>query len=645
MERTVIKVSSLSFLLLLSLFLFSFQLRADKAPELFYYAFGDKITLALVGGKYMVNAEPAFQELLKERFFFEDFSSKNDHISHLTLLKDERSTVEELLAYPQVKSVNAVYKTEEGLELSFSNEVILKYYSHVGKTERENIEKKFNLVKIQTSELCELHMLPKTSNTLRIANLLYETGLFEYAYPNFSSKIELYDNYLDGDPYFKYQIALRNTGQVLDQNYNYSGIPGADINAVGAWELIDNWNSSLSEVVVAVFDSGIPENHEDLPASRQLRLPGSNFGSGNVNDPSPRRDLYHGIACAGILAATRGNGKGIAGVAQNAKVMPVKWDDYSTDFQMAQGIGFASNNGAKIISNSWGISVPAVNYSPVIVDAIRYAIGRGVLVLFAAGNTAARMQNGSNGFVSFPANRDTLGFITVGASDRYDLQADYSPTGNYLDLVAPSHRRFQETISSDSGEMWTLDLPGDAGANVWNPGGSCSIPPYDNPDYNGTFGGTSFATPIVAGVAALVWGISPNIRAEDVQRILNFTADKIGPYVYSASAATNWLGRSVETGYGRVNAYRAVKATMHVDIYNKSFDNCITPRTNKHIYLEGVTLKTGAEFMGLSTKGITILPPFKAEAGSVLELYVMPEEDYGEYIYLFRDNEIIGIAE
>ena len=301
----------------------------------------------------------------------------------------------------------------------------------------------------------------------------------------------------------------------------------------------------------------------------------------NINDPSPTLNSNHGNACAGIIAATQDNNEGISGIAPNCMIMPIRIavseNQFATNAQVINAIRFAVFHGADILSNSWGFNgINPPNYIPAMVTAIQYAVtsgrgGKGCVVVFAAGNTAAHSHS-NNGYIEFPANVNIAGVLTVGASDRNDYQADYSPTGTgggsnnqVIDLVAPSHKAYPCYISGETFEMWSIDMPGEAGYNQWHDGLGCDVPPTIGEHlpssgtnylcYTGRFGGTSFACPVVAGVASLILSTNPNLHQQDVFNILTSSADKIGGYSYVN-------GISNETGYGRVNAYKALLATL-----------------------------------------------------------------------------------
>jgi len=136
---------------------------------------------------------------------------------------------------------------------------------------------------VKTTRIYQKLRVAKRRDALEIANKYYESGLVEFATPNFISYAELYQ-VIPNDPYFSSQVTLHNTGQVFTDGH--SGTNNADIDAPEAWEI----TTGKSDIIIAVLDQGVTSNHPDLPNSRQVRLSGSNFGDGNVNNPSPTND-------------------------------------------------------------------------------------------------------------------------------------------------------------------------------------------------------------------------------------------------------------------------------------------------------------------------------------------------------------------
>lgn len=343
-----------------------------------------------------------------------------------------------------------------------------------------------------------------------------------------------------------------------------------------AWSI----TKGVSDIKIAVIDKGVTSNHPDLPNTRQIRLPNSNFAAAedgsNPNDPSPSSvsPKNHGNGCAGIIGATHNN-EGVAGIAPNCKIMPIRIPESSVTLvqKCADAITFAKDNGADIISNSWGIKPTVVDSAdiPVIVNAIDSAAiygrnNKGCVITFAVGNTADRIK-GNTGYEYFPANGSCIKIITVGASDRNNEVANYSPDGPNLSVVAPSHKAYKKQISTEDFEVWTMDIPGATGDNpkdgVYLPSSGTNYSAY-----TGRFGGTSAASPQVAGVAALMLSVNPNLTAVQVKSIIEQTAREVGNYYYDPDLSSHPnKGWNSQMGYGLVDAYAAVKKAMDVDLY------------------------------------------------------------------------------
>jgi subtilisin family serine protease len=269
----------------------------------------------------------------------------------------------------------------------------------------------------------------------------------------------------------------------------------AQIQAVQAWNL----TTGRSNVVVAVLDSGINPAHPDL--SGQL-LPGYDFVN---NDPDPADDFGHGTAVSGVVVAAGNNRVGVAGVAYGCRVLPVKVIDasgFAAYSCLAQGIHYAVDQGARVVNISIVGSAP----SAALQDAMDYAWSNNVVIVAAAGNTADAAPQ-------YPAACDHV--ISVSATEPDDSLAGFSSYGSTVTLGAPG----------DS--IWTTQNHTDNLYGAWR--------------------GTSFASPLVAGVAALVASENPSLSNTQIVAILEQTADDIGA-----------VGYDPLFGYGRVNAFSAV---------------------------------------------------------------------------------------
>jgi serine protease len=540
----------------------------SQSGNLFYYAFDEKIELNPVQSKYTLE----FIEAEDEQFLEQNSITNTKIAEKVFEVSGNITEIQE--AGEGIYTVSPVFTTNDGLILRMKNEILLSWNENISENQKTNLENQYGLTLIKSTRLFNVY---KIMNPLAVSQLIYESGNAVFSYPVFLSKAELLD-YIPNDEYFSKQWYLNNTGQQV--NDGHSGTIDADINATEAWEI----TQGSSEIVIAIIDQGVTSNHPDLPNSRQVRLSGSNFDNTDglsEDNPSPISDENHGNACAGIAAAEMDNNEGIAGIAPNCKIMPIKipFGGSSTEYAKAEAITFAVDNGANVISNSWAYFSSNPNLFPVINIAIQDALDQGVVVIFGAGNTANHFD-GSNGYVAFPANANIDELITVGASDRNDEQSNYSPTSGKIDISAPSHSAYDHRIEGEAFNIWTIDIPGDNGYNPWF-SADWGLPAFNEikPStgtnhlaYTGRMGGTSASTAEVAGVAALILSVNPDLPVHLVNDILYTTADKVGEYDYEWDITNP--GHSKELGNGRLNAFKAVTSAQglmvkEIDLYTK----------------------------------------------------------------------------
>ena len=269
------------------------------------------------------------------------------------------------------------------------------------------------------------------------------------------------------------------------------------LGAPEAWE----HTTGSTDVVVAILDTGIDARHPDL----SRLLPGRDFtGSGSLKD-----SCGHGTHVAGIAAATLGNGKGVAGLAQ-VRVLPVKvlapgsGGGCTGSFSaIAQGITWAADQGADIISMSLGCSGCE---SQAVRDAVAHATRKGALVVAAAGNGGP-----CSNCVDFPATMAEV--LAVGCTTQKDSACSFGSSGPSVDLAAP----------------------GDKILSTY-PGGRYK-----------TLSGTSMSTPYVSAALALLMSASPGLTPAEARRYLEATAVDVDA-----------AGRDVRTGAGRIDVAAAM---------------------------------------------------------------------------------------
>jgi len=270
------------------------------------------------------------------------------------------------------------------------------------------------------------------------------------------------------------------------------------IEASGAWAT----TVGSSSVVVAVIDSGVRASHPDLGGKV---LQGYDFVN---NDNDANDDNGHGTAVAGITASSTNNGVGMAAVSWNSMILPVKvlGADGSGNYSaMANGITWAADNGARIINLSLG----GTSSSRTLQNAVNYAWNRNIILVAAAGN------NG-NSTPLYPAACNNV--VAVSATDSGDKRPSWSNYGSYVNVAAPG--------------VNILTLHGASSYAYWN--------------------GTSFSSPVTAGVVALMAAANPGLSNAGVVDALLKNSDDIGA-----------AGYDVYYGHGRVNARRAVAAVAN----------------------------------------------------------------------------------
>lgn len=269
----------------------------------------------------------------------------------------------------------------------------------------------------------------------------------------------------------------------------------------------DAWTSTIGspDVIVAVVDSGVDVNHPDLVG--RLSLPGHNsVGASPLADATgPFTDISstgHGTRCAGIIAEQNNNAIGGSGVAPGVLVMPVRCTNNASGSALLSdilnGAEWASRNGAQVINISYnGVSSPSVGLRGTILKSF------GSLLVYAAGNSNAELS----------ASADWPDVIIVSGIDRADQRYSQSNFGSPIDIAAP-------------------------GVNILT---TMTLNRY------ATSTGTSFASPQVAAVAALLWSVAPAVSPDDIASVLTTGAIDIGA-----------RGRDPEFGAGRLNAARSV---------------------------------------------------------------------------------------
>jgi|GEM_PF-1971395 len=377
------------------------------------------------------------------------------------------------------------------LAITDGDDLIVKYKSD------KNIDNISHRYGVDSNNLEEIDKL----NTFKIENPNLWQELKIYIDKNISKDIEFVEKNVEfqaltipNDPGYQNQWALPK------------------ISADSAW----NTAKGSENVIIAIVDTGINGTHEDLNGKV---IGGYNaLTETNIIPNSDSDDYGHGTSVSSVTAGVTNNSKGLAGVDWNSRLMPVKVLDsngYGYSFDVAAGIIYAADHGAKVINLSLGGST----LSNTLKNAIDYASDqKRVLVVAASGN--------SNTDISYPAKYWKV--LAVGATNQSDMRWYKSNFGPDLDVVAPGESIYN---SSDSGGYR-----------------------YST--------GTSLAAPHVSGLAGLVFAKNPDYSNDQVKLIIQNNTDKLS--AMGGSDFSNYYG------YGRINLLKSINSIVSGNPYQSS---------------------------------------------------------------------------
>jgi len=507
-----------------------------------------------------------------------------------TTLSQLRLKVEILRTIPVYFSAN-----EKGDTTRFimSDEFRVKFLSHVTITEIEMMNEKYGVDILNANKYDEYTLRvteQSTFNTLELANLYYESDLTIWSLPDFLADIRMEEI---NDPLFPNQWHLRNTGQG-------GGTSGVDINTDPAW----NITTGCSDIIIAVVDGGA-EEHEDFHTGQLISGYTARIGGDGSSSSENTSWAAHGQCVAGIASAAF-NTIGVRGVTNNVTIMPIRIGDVGASFSdIAAAIDTAWTRGAHVLNNSWGVQSPGF-YNDDVAEAIYRALtegrdGKGSLVVKSAGNTG-HLEN----YVTFPGT--VPGVLVVGAVTNQNNPAYYTPRDPRVDVVTPSNGG---TLG-----ITTMDRMGSKG--------------YSSGNYDNGFGGTSAAAPQASGIGALILSLNPELDARpvgpnpnpQVQNAIKLSADDYG--------STEW------DGYGRINAYKALKYVL--EHYGGTLTSSFTiPSGETWTFQSGVSVNLNGYNITSSggtiniESGATFTPDIRLKSGStVLGLYTSLDAAYAD---------------
>lgn len=413
-----------------------------------------------------------------------------------------------------------------------TGDIYIVFQEGVSSNEQQMVLDEYHLQLVQERSPGAIiaRVTPQSPNPLKVAQALQQISLVKMAEPDLDTPLDEYAFSLPSDDLLSHEWHLKNDGLVKDVSYKLK--KGADAKVVDAWNRLGN--SGSSSIAIAVIDNGFDLTHPDL--KDKIHKPFDLWNQSTVVQQGDNR-YTHGTPCASVALAAS-NGQGIVGAAPNAKFIPLSGTSFSvrTTDQM---FDYCIENGADIISCSWGTTDQAYQLGSLKAEAIARAAregrgGKGCVILFASGNDDLD-------YVNFYAAHPDV--IAVAACTSQDTFASYSNRGREVCVCAPSNGDWPIIAAR---AWWDEGLSGETGNyKYWRDGRSRG-------QHYKHFGGTSSSTPLVAGICALILSANPDLKAKEVKEILQQTADKIG----NVSEYIN--GHSPRYGYGRVNADRAV---------------------------------------------------------------------------------------
>jgi hypothetical protein len=401
----------------------------------------------------------------------------------------------------------------------------------------------------------QILMFDDKADMASIQSRYQKLSFVEYAEPDY--RIELFSS--PNDPFYSKQWSLHNIGQsywkVLRRQGGYndilvadSGVAGADIAA----DAVFTNPPARTGAVIAIIDTGIDFRHPDLAGqiwTNTQEIPGNDLDDDHngyiddfqgwdfsandttiipiMEDNDPTDHYGHGTHVAGIIAAAAGNGVGIVGIAPHCRIMPLKFYPLMLASMAARAIMYAVDNGADVISMSWGAPYP----SKLIEDALGYARAKGIVLCAASGNSGSQET-------FYPAALPLT--IAVGATDSRDHVTTFSSYGSHIDVVAPGESIL--SLRALATDMYALSPSNEPGVHV-----------IANEYYEAS--GTSMACPMVAAIAGYLKSVSPGITSSFAQEIIQSSAkDLRDPY----GGGGDYPGRDIYSGFGRVDLQQAL---------------------------------------------------------------------------------------
>ena len=451
-----------------------------------------------------------FSELVKEVTFdsrnFRAFKIKNDKFDRKNWQQARNFLAKNGIAAWPVLTYHA-----ENTPIVLDGTMGIVFPKYTSKEEQEKILETYELEVLEIDEDMNFYtvLLPAGTDPFAIANSLFERQLVRWAQPNWIWHMKPLSTTPD-DPYFSRQWHL------------------TQINAPQAW---DTETAAGKDVRIAIVDTGVDFDHPDLNILTNLGKDyvGNLGGRPNVSQDD-HEGVPHGTACAGLAAAKTNNGEGVSATCWGCPIIPIRlimddtswWSGQSTERDAnLQALKYAVDNGAWVVSNSWGMNdcartnptthlcaqcsgVPEDNYSSQAVDYGRTngRGGKGTIFLWAAGNS--HCNTSMNNFLK---DND---FLTISAIEQNGSLANYSNYGSEIDLAAGAGNNTTDITGTQYGYAYGNNYTLDSGKG----------------NYTNVMNGTSAATPVAAGAVALMLAANPDLDVSGAMNCIKSSAHR-----------------------------------------------------------------------------------------------------------------------
>ncbi|MEM1320386.1 MAG: S8 family serine peptidase [Bacteroidota bacterium] len=538
-------------------------------------------TLHRSGEKIQIEKEPEYftailpnQHLIQEVNKLNEVANVKKVFRNVYKIKSSETERDDLMTYLRSKhNSQAVYHHsynpigDKITRYYLTDQIIVRFVPSTSSTAIESIMQSFGIRMVKSyNALPDTYLFQVTSsagkNPVKLSAELYEHQAILLAEPNLINRFDR--AYMPSDELFSNQWHLHSQAGI-------ELVAEASVEAPAAWDI----SRGDRQVVVAVIDDGFDLYHPDLQGDGNKIVFPKDYIDGDTR-PFPVRAHgdFHGTPCAGVAIGEE-NGSGIVGIAPQCSFMPIRFDLRADDNLLWEIFDYAGKH-ADILSCSWG---PVPVYAPL--HTILYEKfselaktggpgGNGCAIFFAAGNFNAPIKDMVNpgGFqwrhprYGLRTTRTAIlngncahpDVIAVSASTSQNRKAAYSNWGKEISICAPSNN--WNPINSNAYAP---------GRGIWTTDNENFGLGYERDSrYTSDFGGTSSATPLAAGIAALLRSVNPALTPKQIETILRETADKIvddqpDPVLGQQRGSYDAGGHSEWFGYGKVNAAKAVQ--------------------------------------------------------------------------------------